>query len=513
MFDARPVRLDQLTDYENPEFFVQLELAPANLTGDQIDSFFKVALKHSRSKCPRDTAKTILRTLYDVLTDPPVLGAFASGWFAAALPFARVELIDDILNILWLLASRAPSAFDDSLARSVRRLIPERPAKVLHLIARYLLSADEGPSPMAALLLDESDVFSQAETIVQFGQLLSYAATGFSAKFGNSSFEREQFAKKFGDPAFKICCKLLKTAHHEVLPDLYNSVCLVAQHLPTVALPLATLKLHLKIAPAQPGVLQLLLLGNVKGVSEELNDRFLTRPLIRLAGAETAACFVLMRMAKADTAFSESLVADGSWMERDLPKVVYTLCLFLVVFQGPEEWMAEAAERRRRLIAAHRMRLTTEPGFAALLCRLVACRNEAINSVIVTVLRRVQPLPAALVRDLSECKFIEDFMRCQLELGTQAARIEYLRLLQTIGRSVYTRELIAGCRELTRMIVEETDVAAPACRAAIDLCREPKCVRLFKDRGLVDYFLRQRASREMRAIADEFLRATEIERG
>jgi hypothetical protein len=98
-----------------------------------------------------------------------------------------------------------------------------------------------------------------------------------------------------------------------------------------------------------------------------------------------------------------------------------------------------------------------------------------------------------------------------LALNTPDGQHQYIMFVHAIGRHVIVKEMIIGCKKLKKFIVEQGEVAEVAATAALELCAQPRCAKIFKEIGMVELFRRLRQSKETKEIAARFLMEMEDE--
>jgi hypothetical protein len=483
MFDVDRYKQEVIADPRHADFFEQVRLAPHNLQENQAPGFFKTVLGHCRGDLSIKYKKPILQSIYAVISIPRFRTPFVTGCFAEGLPFSDPEIVDDILNILWVLACQAPDSFDPTLCHSLKAVIHLRPLRYLQLVP--LFSKDfntlRDPWPFIDLLFTECELFSAAETCIKYGSVLGYLVVKY-----------ERFRDSRGEDAFQTVFALLDSPKVDILSHVYESLCLMAEFVLRIDVPFDIIKDHLKIEELHNCILNFFLVIDLQNL-QKLNDPVFYRRLIRIGVKERRATLVLMRIADSDPIFAQSLAVVGVWMEKGLPDVVSTLQLFLVVFKNKDV----------------RPEIARDPGFVTFLNNLVGANEPKLNFLALKILRRIEDIPPKLVSDLSETGFISKFAEFD---RTEEGRKDYLLLLVTLGKCDVTREIISGCKKIKSYIREGDIGFGDSCLAAVELARQPKCAKLFKELGLVEIFRKLRKNPHTKVVAAQFLQVTEEDR-
>ena len=472
--------LEILANPASKHFLDEIASAHLFVTHDQIVEFFRLVLSHfSNPDLDVACGKEILRAICKILSISDFfLKAFIDNKFAPTLPFGNRKYLDDILDVLYVLVYRDPRVFDENLASQFGSRIKNRGEKSLMLICFYAQRFNEvdNPWPMLDLLFSESARFSKEDIAGQYAMLLSTLVQTYP-----------EFRRARGEAAWTNVCALLSIEKPEVLMSVYNACCGITANVKRCRFPFEWIKVHFAIEALMPYVLSFLLIANLE--FEELRDKVFVKSVVRVAHENRKGALALMRLAQ-DKAIAQALVEDCTWMEEDLPSLIDTLRVFLIVFQH---------KPLRTMIAGM-------PEFIVFLSRLTNEQDENLYAIVAKILRRID-LDEEIIGDLSNSCFLQEYIDAADTIGKAGAWRAAILVLDKIAHVAYTRELLKSCDMLVRLIKTNEEVMDAASTVATTLCTYKRCAKKFRELGMIEYFKKLYKVPETKKIAARFLNA------
>lgn len=470
--------LDILSNPSSKHFLDEITSVHLFVTHDQIVDFYQIVLGHfSDPNLDVACGKEILRAICKVLSISDFfLRAFVEHNFASTLPFANRKYLDDLLDLMFVLVHRAPRVFDEEIANQFRSRIKYRGEKSLMLLAFYAQKFNEvdNPWPMLDLLFQESERFGKEDIAGQYAMLLSTLVQTYP-----------EFRRARGEASWNAVCELLVIEKTDVLMNVYNACCGITSTVKRCVFPLQWIRVHFLNDELMPYVLSFLLVANLE--YEELRDNVFLKALVRVAHESRKAALVLMRMAQ-DRIIAQKLVEDCTWMEEDIPSMIDTLRVFLVVFQH---------KSLRPMIA-------DVPEFVVFLSRLTGAKNEGLYAIVCKLIRRID-MDHEFVADLSNSCFLQEYMDMAYAIGTNGAWRSALLLLEAVAKVCYTRELLKSCDVLAKIIKSENELCDDATMVATTLCGYKRCAKKFRELGMIEYFKKMYRIPERKRLAGRFL--------
>ena len=470
--------LHNIKHIEELDFRDELKKSPFTLHLDNAVPYFKILLSHFKHQIPKETKHLILTTLYKILSNDEFLNVFVIEGFAPVLPFTHKDVLDDLFDILFLLVNKVPEVFDEFVSNSFSKLVKYRGSRSLTILAIYSQGFDQrrNPWPVVEILFREKERFLKEDVCLPYCALLSYLVAHY-----------KQFADKKGTSAFEVITSLLHSDNFTITAQAYSYLSSIMMRVPDCEVPYDVLKQHLLIPQFTTPVLELLLVSQIEN-EEVLNDKIFIKNLLKVSGAgNKLSLMVLLRLARRND-IAMVLVEDPVWMEKDLPTLVDTLRLFLVVFSHKDM----------------RHKITNDSEFPLFLNSLIESGEIEQMSLCLMILRRVDPLTEDLVHDLTESEFVSKFVEKAERNGSDNAIYDAILLIDTIGKQFFTRDVLKACKNLNSYLVSHFDQAS-AC--VIDLCNHERYKKRFRDLGMIDFFKKKKKDPTKRKRAMLFLQA------
>lgn len=486
------VDLDIIRNPNSSRFLDELQSAYLYLRLDQADRFFKIILSFFDKKLEIDTGREILLSLCNVLSKDAFLKLFIRKGYALSLPFSKKDYIDDLFDVLYVIVTRYPQAFDEDLCTCFQKKIKNRGEKSLMIITTFSQHFNEidNPWPMMNLLFS-SDRFTKPDIVDKYSALLSTLVQNYP-----------EFRREHGQDSWNIVSQMLgQVTDVSKLPILYSSLCGMAECLKRVNISFEIIKVHLKDTTIAPYALNLLLLLPLRN-SKDLEDRVLVKILLRQAKTNKSASLVLFKLAENENT-AKILAKDPIWLNTDIPNIFDTLRLLLVVFKHED----------LRLIIAE----TVE--FLEFMQRLLELENKEINGIICTIIRRLNLTPD-LVKVLSSSNLVSNFIDQETKKNpTSDSFRDALLLVQKLAETcvqedlcsklTYIRDLVQSCSWIfSKLITDDTyELFDDATLVAIKLCQIPKCHKKFSELSAPEYFAKIPKDSSQKKIAKKFLQA------
>ncbi|OHS96667.1 hypothetical protein TRFO_09822 [Tritrichomonas foetus] len=495
----------------NDEFFIE-ELAkiPTTLKEEDSYSFFKHILSlFASTKITNDVGNEILLTICKLLTLENHLQIFIDNCFVSNLPLDNFLLIDNILNILDILASKNPS----SITREALEPIARRsPYKTLFLLAKMAQKEpllqndnnlnqknsknnsksnskntsknnrkdynyeeeDESDEKNFSLiekldwisLLFESESFKRPECAENFISLLVYL-------LDNS----DSFYREFSRKVWMTICSLLQSQNDNIIKYAYVSLCYLIDNeiCSHSTLPFSLIANHLSKISLQKSAFSLLIRCNF----QRMKSPELVKILIQHATSNKKATLVLLRLSQTENGV-DLLINNSSWMGTGLPDKLTTMNLFCNVLLHKEQRESLATKTRdvvNFLSSAFSIEDEKNPNL-----------DTIVVSVLCTILRRI-PFDENLVKQLSRHKFLTAYFGRTTRQDTPRNAIYALHVINLVADCCYTKELSQVIDFLIHSIKKNDDNSNFALLTAANLCKYKECVEKLKEKKIVKYIL------------------------
>ena len=476
-----PTNLEILKVPTADGFLDELEAAPETLHYSQGREFFNILLAYFRTGIDEETGNLILTTIAKVLCNDRHLSTFVTENFVIDLPFKQRAFIDGVFEVLFVLVTLDPLSFDNNkeVAQLIASSTKKNPKKVLTILALFCekFGDAEYPWSMSDILIQEAHRFTGPDL-----------APNYVALVTNLCLKYKDFCQGRAKHCWKKICALLEETDILTLKVIYCGLCNIAKVYNEGALPIDQIRTHLRVKELQRPALSLLLTQPLAG--EDCCDRPLLQIICSLAERDDKATLVLMKSAR-DPVFADFLIDNANfWLCKELPTVVETLRLFLVVFNHKEL----------------RQALAETPEFVEFLKLATEQENSGTLSMICTILRRIE-ITEDLVHRLSDSGFLRAFFAMSCELKSSTATHSALLMLDTIAKVTYTREFMKMCEVVNSIITEKSELSEVATLVAAQLCEYKKCALAFKRKRLDDYLRTQLNDEAMKKPAKRFLDA------
>jgi serine/threonine protein kinase len=162
--------LELLKDRNSPDFEAKFEAAASQLTLEESDLFFSVALSHFDPQLPLNLMAMMVRTFLKIMTSEPVLTAgFVKNNGHRLMPYEQPKVFDELIRILGLIARHTPKAFPACLdgLRKLLQNVHGNESKFL-----WLLNCCQDESVFGVYALHSEPFLESVDTAIPFLQLL-----------------------------------------------------------------------------------------------------------------------------------------------------------------------------------------------------------------------------------------------------------------------------------------------------------------------------------------------------
>lgn len=490
-----PINFKILKNPDAREFIDELHNASLDLDPETAPKFFKVIMANFDKQIDPDKGKEILHTLCRVLSTESLLKIFVRKQFPKYLPFQPKEYINDLFDLLYVIVTRCPEAFDKDLCSGFMKRIKYRGEKSLVIIRIFSQHFDEvdDPWPMLDLLFQCADRFTKQDLVSQYANLLSILVQVYP-----------EFRRERGELSWNVISGLLtefpvNEEHIPILKTLYTSLSNMADTLRKVEIPAEAIKEHIQNDYLAESVTSLLNNLPIHKYRELANSLFL-KCLLKRAINNNSAMQALMRLAE-NAAVAKLLVRDPTWLNRELPSFEDTLSLLVVVFKHVEirDKLARTLEFTEVL---EKMVQTDEIDLA---CKLV----------------RKLDLTEDIIRDLLGSSFIT--LLLDIYDGDDQINKAILLLIKKLTESCLEeqafiekppKELVYACT-FVEMILRNykfddpktADMHYLAAKVATKLGNYTKCARKFYDDHVISDFQKKLKNPDYAPIAKKFLKS------
>ncbi|OHT04212.1 hypothetical protein TRFO_28315 [Tritrichomonas foetus] len=458
-FDMKAFR-----DPRNPNFFASLQTSPQTLQPTQADEFFRLAIEHI-PKLRREYGVMILNAIKAVIEDENVRFVFIHNHHLENLPyskqFCQIPIIRIFLSFL---------EYDISILELhweiISDCVPLNPFKWLTFIAQYsqFFLKSQDPYLILDILFKQDKYFSTPEILPTYVQFLINMCLKYP---------------EFREMRLQHCWHQITSflGIHTTIESLivcYDALCTIAPLYEGRKCPLHKLMQsvcsHLTHKTLQNHVLALLSLK--KFVISEIADYNLIDNLILLARErkEAKATLILMQIADVEE-FAQLFVKDTTWLKLELPIIIDTLRLFLVVFKHP----------------SLRSALSKSPYFVPFLLKLLSLNHNDIFKIICLIIHRI-PMTEKLVRSLVNKKVVATFIQKAISKGGSAPLNAALVFVDSIVTVIIPIELVNFCDTVADLAKNNRKLSNSAALVAAKMSDNPDCLYRLKQLGMVEFF-------------------------
>ena len=479
--DDKAINFPILENPSHPEFIRQLKFSTYRVSTSQLTNFFKILLNHFNFRIHSKIGNEILLSICKILSiNEESISIFIQAHYSLMLPFGQKEFRLQLLDLLFILVKKNPETFIESLSIKFSTLVPFEPKKCLIIISIFSQNFENlrEPFPMIDILFRQSDYFRSIECADDYISLLIWLLQ-----------KSPTFRKQRIQHCWTYVCDMLNLSNIAILNTCYYGLCKISEvdkdSIKELGYPVSAVAKHILRRPLRNAVMSLLMRYPPSSDTRHMIDLLLS--LIKVSEEDNKAILLLMGLSM-DGMNALLLLQNPEWMIKPLPQTLDTMKLFCILLLHPE--------LREVLIKPD----ITIDFFKSLL----SINSIGISSAISTIMRKL-PLTQDFIGKLSDSGFLGLYFSTVLEHEDEEILLSALRLLDTIARIRYVRELSEMVDTLVRLIKESNNLSTAAASVSIDLCKYPKCAKLFKSKRLNEYFKQPISDPKMKKYANRFL--------
>ena len=315
---ARSLDLDSLKLGRGADFEAQLDHVPFNLNDGNLKSFYETCFDlFDRKELSELTMSQVLSAIYRSLTSQGNLEQFCQWKFAEKLPFKKFHLMEQVLDVVYLIVTYAPHGITSKTANLFGHLITRYTRKCITILSvfaeRFQIVLD--PWKMIDLLFKYNVCFAESGSVNDYLSVLIY----LNQHFFDFREARQQHTWN------AICTVIERTKLDCVKLNCYYALCQLYETNPLI---IDSFKFpkngpnDLENEYLQHAVLSLLFRVPPNGIIVPA-----ITALLRLAKKNPAAGLALQRLANT-RACAVTLSRDLSWLNQDLPTKNDTASIF-----------------------------------------------------------------------------------------------------------------------------------------------------------------------------------------
>ena len=456
-------------DPTNANFFKNLQTAPRTLQPTQADEFFSLSLGYI-PKFRKEFGVLILNAILSVIEDENIRFIFIHNHYFEILPFGKAFCQVPIIRI-FLAFLKYDITILELHWEIICDCVPLNPKKWLAFIAQYSQKFTQSQNPYVILdiLFKQERNFSTPEILPDYINVLTQLCTLYP----------EYREMRIQHCWSQIASYLSSRTKTDSLIICYNSLCVLAEFYENRKCPLFKIMnnvcSHLNSNALRNYALNLLSLKNF--VVSEVTDSFLIDNLITLARdkKEPKAALIMMQIANTED-LAYLFVNDTNWMKFELPIIIDTLRLFLVVFKH----------------SSLRPALSKSPYFLTFLLNILDINHTDIFKIICLIIHRI-PLTPKLIRQMSERKIIESFIQKAIAIGGAEALNATLVFTDAIVTAVpnnIPKEFIKFCDTVANLSKNNKKLSNSALLVAAKLSDSFECLNRLRKLGMDEFFER-----------------------
>ena len=473
--------LQQLQNINDLKFIEIMKNSHNNLRNNDIPELFKILLNHLTKKISLQITNEIFEYIYYLLSIDNYLSIFYSNGYINSLPYSNSNYYKNLLDILLLLSQKIPHSFDERISTFLTKLSNEYSFKCLIIITFYGQSYNElkNPNIILDILFENFENFFKIETSINFISFLIYLLKNFI------NFRKEKIIN-----CWKIFIKMLNLEDENILNNCYIALSSIFEMDPnlikTLEYPSENLSIHLHNKNIQMNSLSFLMrcppLPTIKNMSKIIDS------LLILSETNENATLILLGLAM-DVNNSNKLLLNSNWMKKGLPKILDTLRLFGIIM----------------LHKNLRNEIINNENIFDFLKNLLSINSIGVTNAICTILRRLPLTPNFLV-SLSKSGFLHLYLNTAIEVNDNSVQLSALRIIDSFSKIKFLSEYIEMIDFIILLIKKRGDLSNAASNVAIQLCRYPKCAKIFNDKKLIEYYIQYKDDPFIKKFSEKFLK-------
>ncbi|OHT03169.1 hypothetical protein TRFO_06851 [Tritrichomonas foetus] len=482
-----------LQDLNDKNFLNIIRDSPSFLEPVDASAFFKIVLSHfTNSKLSTKVGGEILYTIRRLLHKKKILQVFADKNIIELLPFDMKEYSDFLFSIVFDLINLNPNLFSQEFSNKEHFLLTVRhnPSKALSLLSKFsqkFINEDEIDEPWYFLdiLVYGASSFIIPELVNNYCSLILFLNRN------SDEYRTARFAN-----FWHVFTKYLELSEPSCHSILYTSLSMMLEmsfsdEISRLEVPIDQIVVDLHSKSNCEAALSFII-AFTKIDSHRMNQSNLISALLEASEKNIKATIVLMTLAS-NKAIAKTIIGDGNWALKDLPAIVDTLRLFLVIFSH---------QKLRSLIVELE-------NFPMILNRfLVEFSSPGIITIVCTIVRRI-PLNQQIARRLAKNGFITTFIKTALNNNDEKkisshSLLLIVNTLAPYGRSADFLEIIPFIGSL----LNDRNLCEIASYSAVKLANDKKCVKMMLKENFDDFFeknVKKHKSDIVRRNAKKFL--------
>ena len=443
----KTLNMSILKDTKHPLFPTELNKIDSQIPRSQAKTFLRIASEHLRANNDIKAMKEVLEKMVEVLENETSIKEFETIGFKTLLPYEENELIDPIMDVLYVVFSIKPQLFQHNFKQAMNRLILSRPEKSLILINLFCMKFDEIEYPweITDLLIKKENVYYESDYGSQYISLLYYLLKNYP-----------NFYQSRIDSIRPIFTHFLLSEDSKASKASYKSI--INFYDKYYVLPFEKIINDLHHKTLWKFAVSLLLRVKKLPVVEEF-----VFSLVKLSRqSESASLLALKLLQKAD--ICNQLAEATNWLLYELPTYEKTLSFFISIlkFKTSKKLIMEASEI---------------PQF---FFNLVTTENVEIISTFPYIFNSIN-ITKELVSSLKEIKFFITLFKVMIN-SSRTCKVASLETIAIICQQKYvkdTMKLIPILKEYVKD--DEPSIARAAVKVIYSMSFYSKPLQIFSD--------------------------------
>ena len=472
--------LKKLSNANDTMFNQYVRVAYKSVTEPQLKDYFKVLLSHFTHKLHTKVGCEILTGICNGLLLNKGTEIFEENKFIFQLPFQQKQFVESVLDVLFVLVNKVPTAFDEKAAAFMGTIIPISPRKCLTIISFFAQQFEKSkdPMPMLDLLFHKSESFRGTDCAFDYISLLIWLLQ-----------EYQEFRDERLEHCWSYLCDMLTITNGSILSMIYNGLCAVYEISPEkvkeYGYPSEAIACHIQHRSTRAATISLLLRYPPPPDARYIDQLILS--LVEIAKSDDKATLLLLSLAMQESN-AEILVKNSEWMSHPLPKTLDTLRLFGIVILH--------VNLRKKIMESN----YSIPFFM----NLLQINSVGVCNAVCNIMKRL-PLTEEYVASLSSSGFLSGYFNVVPDINDKSVQLSALRLIDTLARVRFVPEFMTMIEFVVKLCNSGGELALPAAAVAARLVRYPKCAKELKRLKLDEFFKKPIDDPRVKKYGDKFL--------
>ncbi|OHT00441.1 hypothetical protein TRFO_32899 [Tritrichomonas foetus] len=530
-----------LKDIDNPSFIKELKRSPKKLTSNQERKYYSTLLSyfHDLPNLEEEKGNAILLALcHAFFKADQRVSSFVKGRFMTKLPFSDGRFSEQLFDLLYIIASKDPEAFDENydVAPLFRFLVRQNAPKCLVILSILTQRFADIKSPWQTFdfLFKCSKYFIEScpENYISLLVYLCRIDSGFLHGRGKFALQKifltlqtppnshnDSPNSKNDSPKNKRRNSPKKESslvNEKLAKVAYTGICKILDFDPSLIesfkIDFPLVLSHLRITNLQPPVVSFLIqfidpntlsneastspLSNLENVDDEVIYEIIDI-LVELAYETSKASYILMNMAS-NFIVASYLVKNSDWMKEQLYSQYYTTCLLTIIF------------RHKKL----RRSIMKSPNFIPFLKNASDDQDQGTISPLMVIFRRLDNIDENFILDLSDNGVLESIVNKAEsfeEEGPIRCALMIFNIFHRFDFEEETPNFRPICNYLISLLSYESSNRSIAGEMIVHYAHIPQCAAVFRKKKVADMFSKYgRSDKNLQTIARNFNR--EIQR-